>query len=134
MKFNRTTASALTTHGFILLEVILAIGLFAVVATAMVAALDRLSVATVSAKKEAACLRKLESVITEIQHSQSFRPGQFTFPADGTGVLIEAEVVPAQITNQDGQTLPGLFRVMATARFAEDEDFSRSQEVVVFRR
>lgn len=116
-----------------LLEIILAIGLFAVVATAMVAALDKLSGATISARKEAVCLRKLNSVITEIQHSRSFRTGLVEFPADGSGVAVLAEIEPESLSNENGQSLPDLYRVTATARFPDNDEFSRSMEVTIFR-
>ncbi len=120
-------------RGFVLLEIILAIGLFAIVATAMVAALDRLSVATMSARQEAMCLKKLESVITEIQHSRSFRTGVVEFPADGSGVSVSAEIAPELLANQFGQELTGLYRVSATARIEEVDHFSRTMEVVIYR-
>ncbi|MEM7014570.1 MAG: type II secretion system protein [Verrucomicrobiota bacterium] len=113
-------------RGFVLLEVVLAIGLFAIVATAMVVALDRLANASTSARKEAILLRKLETLMTEAAHSGlQLQNGTTEFPADQSGV--EAVVEIAEETN-----LGDLFRITVRARFAESPDEERQLEQVVY--
>ncbi|NNE92282.1 MAG: type II secretion system protein [Verrucomicrobiales bacterium] len=109
--------------GFVLLEIILAVGLFALVATSMVIALDRLSVASLSVRKEAAALRQLESVMTRVQHSAAFRTGSFEYPGE---VAVTATVSPEP-------DLPDLYRIYVVARIPGEEKFSRELETVVYR-
>jgi type II secretory pathway pseudopilin PulG len=118
----RLANSKKVSHGFVLLEAVLALGLFATVATAMAVALNQLSSASTNMRREALLLRTLESAMTEAAHRTPLQPRFETTPIDAFGVSVETQIAPLNLKSQRGQQLRGLYQIVVTARFGDDSD------------
>jgi prepilin-type N-terminal cleavage/methylation domain-containing protein len=101
--------------GFVLLEIILALALFASVATAMTVALNKMAEASRSSREEGHVLRKLESVLAEVAHQQNLTAQSFTFPADDAGVAAQVIVTEADLHTMQNQPLDHIFLITADA-------------------
>jgi type II secretory pathway pseudopilin PulG len=136
MQSAYTSTKTTHTSGFVMLEAVLALGLFTTVATAMVIALNQLSSANTDMRREALLLRTLESAMTEAAHRTPLEPRFETTPTDAFGVRVETQIEPLNLKNQRGQPLRGLFQVTVTATFDDGADTAnpvqRSLEQTVF--
>lgn len=111
-----TSFGGRSARGFALLEVLLALALFASTATALAMALHRMAEYSRQSWSESLLLRRLESALTETCAVKPLKPGRTRFPADEAGVSLIIEVTPEPLRNQKGGTLDGLHRVAVTAR------------------
>ncbi|MEO0416007.1 MAG: hypothetical protein AAF226_13755 [Verrucomicrobiota bacterium] len=119
-----------TRGGFALLEIILAIGLFALVATSMVVALDSMGKASNMARQDARIFRRMESVMEQV----SYRPrlGLQNFPADGSGVEVVADIKPADRANSAGVSLGALYQVDLKGYLAVAPETERTQSRIIY--
>ena len=117
-----------------LLEIIISISLFSVVATAMVVALNQLARTTTIAQKESRIFERMESVMIEVIHRPGFQmvPGKTSFPADATGVMVDVTVKEEPLVSSSGVSLDYMFRVKLTGRLVAEPDIQRSLEQVIF--
>ena len=76
------------TAGFALLEVLMALALFASVATALATALQKLAVYSRQAQQETLLLRRLESALLETASIRPLAPGRSVLPVDASGVSL----------------------------------------------
>ncbi|RFC41819.1 MAG: hypothetical protein DVB23_003313 [Verrucomicrobia bacterium] len=107
----RGATSQVPVSGFVLLEVVLALALFASVATAMTVAMNQLAVSTTSARRESILLRRLQSEIAETAHQLRLELGNSSEPEDAMGIIVEREVSRLKVTNREGAPLDGLYRI-----------------------
>lgn len=123
-----------SSRGFVLLEVILSIALFSMVATAMVVALDRLAATSTIAQKESRIFRRLNSVITEFVYrpNHTIEPGETRFPADANGVLVNVVVTGEEFLTENDQSLEHMYRIQLTGHLEGEPDTVRTLERVVF--
>lgn len=119
---------------FVMLEAVLALGLFATVATAMAVALNQLSSASTSMRREALLLRQMESAMTEAAHQRPLAAGFTTRPEDAFGVSLETQIAPVNLKSERGETLDGIYRVTITATLNDgsEQGMRRSLEQLVF--
>ena len=113
--------SKVPVSGFVLLEVVLALALFASVATAMTVAMNQLAVSTTSARRESILLRRLQSEIAETAHQPQLELGRSSEPEDATGIFVEREVSRLKVTNREGAPLDGLYRIRITGTMAHSQ-------------
>lgn len=113
-----------------MLEIILAIGLFALVATSMVVALDSMGKASNMARQDARIFRRMESVMEQV----SYRPrlGLQNFPADGSGVEVVADIKPADRANSAGVSLGALYQVDLKGYLAVAPETERTQSRIIY--
>jgi prepilin-type N-terminal cleavage/methylation domain-containing protein len=90
--------------GFVLLEVILALALFATVAVGMTNALDQMGRANRVGRQDAQVMRVLESVLSEVAHQPELKPKTFSFPL--TDDRIGASTVLLENKNNNHNTKP----------------------------
>jgi prepilin-type N-terminal cleavage/methylation domain-containing protein len=102
-------------RGFVLLEVVLALALFAIVATAMTTALNQLAESTTSARRESMLLRRLQSEIAENSRLPLQHLGRSESPADESGIAVSREVSRLELKNQNGVELTALYRIHVSA-------------------
>jgi Tfp pilus assembly protein PilV len=124
-----------TSHaGFVLLEIIISVALFSVVATSMVVALNHLGRTSTTARKESRIFRRMDSVMTELVYRPGFEMdvGQTSYPADATGVSVEVSVALETLTSNTGANLNDLYRVRLTGRLDAEPDIERSLERIVY--
>ncbi|GAA5143965.1 hypothetical protein GCM10023213_33060 [Prosthecobacter algae] len=101
--------------GFALLEIILALGLFSIVAVGMTQALDQIAQTSKQARQEAQVLRVLESVLAEVSHQPELKPTTVSFPKSADGVDARASIVKVKLMTQDKTELDHMFLVQAEA-------------------
>lgn len=104
-----------THHGFALLEIILALGLFSLVAVGMTQALDQIAKTSMQSRQEAQVLRMLESVLAEVSHQPELKPTTVNFPKSADGVDARASIIKVQLITKDKTELDHMFRIEAEA-------------------
>lgn len=102
-------------HGFALLEIILALGLFSIVAVGMTQALDQIAQTSKQSRQEAQVLRVLESVLAEVSHQPELKPATVSFPKSPEGVDARASIVKVKFVTKDKTELDHMFKVEAEA-------------------
>ena len=104
-------------RAFILIEVLLALGLFGTVAIGLSVALDHLAKNTLAARKEIVVLRNLESLLTEASKAQELEEGVLAL-GEQEGVYYERIIEPIEdLENFDGQLLQNMWRVIVRAEW-----------------
>ena len=103
------------SHGFALLEIILAMALFSIVAVGMTRALDQIAQTTKSSRQEALVLRVLESVLAEVAHQPELKPHTVTFPKTADGIDSSASIEKVRLFTQDKAELDKMFLIHAEA-------------------
>jgi type II secretory pathway component PulJ len=114
MKTRRTTS-----RGFVLMEVILAAGIFALAGIALAMALNDLSKVYHQSRKVEAIRVELESRLAEARVMRVFETREKS-DEDVSGVVYEKEVKQLQISNDDKIVLTGLYEISITAKWKED--------------
>jgi prepilin-type N-terminal cleavage/methylation domain-containing protein len=107
-------------RGFVLLEVVLAIGVFAIAATGFVVALHRTDDLAATAQRELRIMRVLDSALKEAVSLPVLEEGTTTVELEEMGIEIETLIEPMEMENQDGQLLQEMFRILVTAYWFED--------------
>lgn len=110
--------------GFTLLEVMLALMVFSIAVVALVSAINATGNASTEARLYREMQSRLESLMTEVTRmppeptaSPDDRIFEKTVRENGVEYHIRKE--PVEIANKDGQVLPGIFTVKATARWKD---------------
>lgn len=101
--------------GFALLEVLLALGLFSIVAVGMTQALDQISQTSKQARQEAQVLRMLESVLAEVSHQPELKPITVNFPKSADGVDARASISKVKLMTREKIELDHMFLIRAEA-------------------
>ncbi len=109
------TCPTFSQHGFALLEILLAIALFALVSVGMTQAIDGIAKTTTAARQEAQVLRVLESVLAEVAHQPEFKATKIDFPKTGDHIDASATIEKVRLFTRDKAELDHVFRVRAEA-------------------
>ena len=104
-----------TGSGFALLEIVLAIALFSIVAVGMTRALDQIAQTSKQSRQEAQVLRVLESVLAEVAHQPALKETTVNFPKSADGVDARASIVKVKLVTKDKTELASMFKVEAEA-------------------
>ena len=113
-------------EGLVLFEVIMALSVFALVAMALVMALDASMDAAWERGKVETALRGLENQMAQI-HNTRLIPSENDVPDDGTGFTYSVAIEQAQFKDQKNIPLNGIYRVTVTAKWKDGkEDESRA--------
>ena len=131
---GRTThrLEACATGGFVLLEVILALALFGLVAVSMTSAINQMALASRSARQEGQVLRRMESVLAEVSHQAELRPDVRSYPANDEGVSVEATIEEAKLLTKLKATLDHEFRVTVDAWIQDGRQRLMKRHVEIF--
>ena len=119
LRVPHTRFKASSASGFALLEILLAMALFALVAVGMTRALDQIAQTTKRSRQEAQVLRVLESVLAEVSHQPELKPRTVSFPKTGDGIDAAASVEKVRLFTQDKVELNQMFLIRAEAWLAE---------------
>jgi type II secretory pathway component PulJ len=111
--------------GFVLLEVVLAIGVFAIAATGFVVALHRTDDLAATAQRELRIMRVLDSALKEALSLPVLEEGTTTVELEEMGIEIETLIEPMEMENQDGQLLQEMFRILVTAYWFENGEWQQ---------
>jgi type II secretory pathway pseudopilin PulG len=111
-----------TARAFVLLEVVLALALFAAVAVSMTSAINGIAVASRSARQEARVLRAMESVLAQVAHQPELKEGSSSFPPNAEGVTAEAIVEKAGLETLNKARMEHMFRITVNAWIQDGRD------------
>ncbi len=105
-------------RGFLLLEMVLALAVFGMVATGFVVALHRMSDAASYAQSEMRLTRILDSTLDETLSLPVLEEGResFTLPDSGMELTTTVELLE-DLENENGEFLQEMFRIEVRARW-----------------
>gem|GEM_PF-5785890 len=123
MKVSRV--NQLRKRGFVMVEVIIAIGLFAVAATALMSSINKVGKLAFLTQQQVALSRLLESHANRIYAQARVEEGLTQEELNDFGdygqLSLLTEIAPLELTNQDGQAILGLFEVNLTLNWFDGE-------------
>ena len=121
-------------RAFVLLEIVLAIGLFSIVAVSMTRALDQVARTSRAARSEGQVLRVLESVLAEVSHQPKLKPGGIRFEAGADGVEADATIEPVKLYTRNKQLLDHMFLIRVNAWIPDGTSrlFAREMKTYVY--
>ncbi len=114
-----TPSSNQTARGFALLEILMALALFSMVAVGMTRALDQIAQTAKLSRQESQVIRVLESVLAEIAHQPELKPRTVSFPKTADDIDASATIEKVRLYTQDKVELDKVFRVTAEAWLAD---------------
>ena len=128
------THTASVTQGFALLEIILALALFSLVAVGMTRAIEAIAKTSTAARQEAQVLRVLESVLAEVAHQTEFKATSVTFNPTADGIDASATIEKVKLITKDKVELDHMFRIRAEAWITDGRTrrMKRSMETYVY--
>jgi len=131
---RRALVSTPASQGFALLEILLAIALFALVSVGMTQALNGIAQTTTAARQEAQVLRVLESVLAEVAHQPEFKAAKIDFPKTADHIDASATIEKVRLFTRDKAELDHVFRVRAEAWITDGTSrrIVRSMETYVY--
>lgn len=131
---RRALASTPTSSGFALLEIILALALFSLVAVGMTQAIDAIARTSNDSRMEAQVLRVLESVLAEVAHQPEFKATSITFNPTADGIDASATIEKVKLITKDKVELDHMFRIRAEAWISDGRTrrMKRSMETYVY--
>ena len=101
-------------RGMVLLEVVIALTIFALVAFSLVAALNSSFDAAMDRNEIDVAIRGLENQMT-LLHAAPLLLGERDLPDDGSGILYHLVVAQEQMLDQKKQPVPNMYRATITA-------------------
>ena len=107
--------------GFLLLEAVLAIAVFAIACTGLTMAFHRMSAAAGLAQSELRISRILDSALTEQLSLPLLEEGVNQIPVEDTDVQLNVVIEPIEdMENQDGEPLQEMFHIKVIANWYEN--------------
>ncbi len=103
------------SQGFVLLEIVMALGLFALVAVGMTQALDQIAQTSKLARQEAQLLRALDSALAQVTHLPDFKQSRYDFPKSADGIDATATVERVDLHTQEKSLLDKMYRIQVEA-------------------
>lgn len=122
-----------TNRAFTLLEVMLAVMIFAIAVVGLLMALST-TIGTASAfDREGKVALSLQNQLAEAREID-FAAGTETVGPDELGVVYTRDITPLQLQNKDGQGLNGLYSIRITANWGQGgPDETETAEVYVYK-
>lgn len=118
------TPTPIRPRGFLLLEMVLAISIFAMAATGFVMALQGMSQTAAHAQRELKVTRILESALNETLSLPVLQEGEMTDVAGEGSIDILIRIEPLEdLENEEGETLNEMFRIGIRARWYEQGEW-----------
>ena len=102
-------------RGFVLLEIVMALGLFALVAVGMTQALDQIAQTSKLGRQEAQLIRALDSALAQVVHLPEFKKSSYTFPESDDGIEAKASIERVELYTQEKALLDKMYRVQVEA-------------------
>ena len=108
-------------RGFLLLEAVLAIAVFAIACTGLTMAFHRMSAAAGLAQSELRISRILDSALTEQLSLPMLEEGVSQIPIEDTDIELDVVIEPIEdMENQDGELLQEMFHIKIIAKWYEN--------------
>jgi hypothetical protein len=107
--------------GFLLLEVVLALAVFAIACTGLTVAFHRMAGAANLAQSELRITRILDSALTEQLSMPMLEEGVTQIPVEGTDIELDVVIEPIEdMENQEGELLQQMFHIKVIANWYEN--------------
>lgn len=107
-------------RGFVLMEVLMAIALFSLVAVALTKALGQVGNLAVEGRRELHVMNGLQSALMEASKVPNLEEGSYVSEADVMGVSYETTVEEMELYNEDGEILNDMWLVRVRAFWVEN--------------
>ena len=108
-------------RGFLLLEVVLALGVFGIAATGFTVALQQMAKAAELSQSELRITRILETALDETLSLPVLEEGTTSTPVGETGIELDTMIeILDEIENEEGQLLQERYRITVTAHWFEN--------------
>ena len=108
-------------RGYLLLEVVLAIAVFAIACTGLTVAFHRMAAAASLAQSELRITRILDSALTEQLSLPMLEEGVTQVPVEGSDIELDVVIEPIEdMENQDGELLQQMFHIRIIANWYEN--------------
>ena len=117
----KVTRLAQKSGGFLLMEVVLALFIFTIVATAYTRALSSLWRNTTFVKEELIITQILDSALHENLYLRTLEEGAFEIYVPEREITLEIQVTPLELENEEGTLLQQMWEVMVIARYEVDD-------------
>ena len=101
--------------GFSLLELLMAMALFAIAAVSLAQAMNMISLAVSESIEEAEVREQMRAFLLEVSRDPDLREDSRETNPDDFGLFFRIEIVPLDLENQDAEPLANLFDVRVTA-------------------
>lgn len=122
-----------SNRGFTLLESLLALAIFSLAGGAIVTAINRMGTISIQARQDRGVERALESLLLENEAIRPLLAKTVDPPPGPDGIRYQVKTEPANLRDQQGKPLAGLWRLEATATWQENgRPVSLSAESMVF--
>lgn len=113
-------------RGFMLLEVLLALGIFSAAAVGFVVALHRMADVAELSQREMRVTRILDSALHEALSIPLMEEGTTTVSVIENGMEIDTRIeILENLENKDGQLLQDMFRIEVTANWFENGEWQK---------
>lgn len=107
-------------NGFLMMEVVLSLFIFAIVATSFTRAISSLSRGTAFVKEELVITQIMDSALTEALYLQRLEEGSTEIYIEERDMDLETIVVPLEeMENMDGNLLQNMWQVTVIARYEQ---------------
>lgn len=107
--------------GFLLLEMVLALGVFGIAATGYAVALKRMGDAAAATQSELRITRILDSALEETLSLPMLEEGITSIVVPGTEFELDTEILALEeMENEDGQFLQEMFLIIVTAHWYQN--------------
>jgi len=118
---------------YLLLDVVMAVTVFAIAMTGIVAAINRITQTSGYYARDMQVQYGMDAMLVEARHRPVEEMG-FERNDENLGVLYRTEIEPLNQVNSEGDALEGLYTLKVSAIFLEgNEDETDSAEVIVYR-
>ncbi len=101
--------------GFTLLELLMAMGVFAIAAVALANAINQISLSVAESAEEVAVREQLRGILLEATRSNDLVEASRTID-NGQGIVFQINIEKLNLKNREGQTLDDIYEVTAIAR------------------
>ncbi|HEX5789682.1 MAG TPA: type II secretion system protein [Luteolibacter sp.] len=119
--------------GFLLLEMILALAIFAMAATGFTVALHRMSAASIAARDGLRITRIIDTAMNEVISLPTLEVGEMSYVIDEGNVEIRAKIeLIEDLKNLEDMPLDEMYRIHLTARWYEEGEW-RTREAETWR-
>lgn len=111
-------------RGFLLLEMVLALGVFGIAATGFAVALKRMAQAAQLAQSELRITRILDSALDETLSLPVMEEGETSASVGETGIELNTTIsLLEDLETEEGQPLAEMFRIEIVARWYENNEW-----------
>ncbi len=109
-----------STGGFMLMEVVLSLMIFAVIATAYTKAMSSIWRNSTFVKDELIISQILDSELTKTLYYPQLEEGSTEIYVPERDINVETQIIPLELENEEGQILPQMWQVTVIGRYSQD--------------